>query len=209
MKRTTRISIQALSFAGTLAASLGLAQNAQAAPKTHDGFYLQADLGVGYLSSSAEVGATKASYSGITTPFAFLLGGTVGPVVIGGGFFGDRAASPKATYDVGGSTGSQDLTDVTMTLIGIGVFADIYPDVHGGFHIQPFLGWGGLDFSYQGYSGNSPTGTVLALGAGYDWWVGDEWSIGVMGRLAYAPLKLEGTSYNTVAPAILATFTYH
>lgn len=210
MGNRTRFTIQALTFTGTLAAALGVAASAQAEPKTHDGFYLQADLGVGYLSSSEEAGPAKTTYSGITTPFAFLLGGTVGPVVIGGGFFGDRAASPKATYEAPGVSGSQDLNDVTLTLIGIGMFADIYPDVHKGLHIQPFLGWGGLDASVNGNSGGSdPTGLVTAIGVGYDWWVGDQWSIGVMGRFAYAPLKLNDASFNTIAPALLATFTYH
>jgi hypothetical protein len=95
-------------------------------------------------------------------------------------------------------------------LIGIGAFADYYVDPHGGLHFQPFVGWGGLDASSDGNSGGSdPTGLVLALGAGYDWWVADEWSIGVMGRIAYAPLSLNDVSFTTIAPAVLATFTYH
>ena len=102
------------------------------------------------------------------------------------------------------------LEDVTLTLIGIGVFADIYPDPQNGLHFQPFIGWGGLEASVNGNSGGSdPTGLVLAAGAGYDWFVSDNWSIGVMGRFGYAPLKLEETSYSTIAPALLATFTYH
>lgn len=180
---------------------------AAAAPETHDGFYLQLDLGFGYLSSSAELGAQNITYSGATVPSALLMGGTVGPVVIGGGLFTDYAFSPSASVEGGQSI---PLDDVSLTLIGIGVFADIYPDPNKGLHFQPFIGWGGLEASVNGNAGGSdPTGLVLAVGAGYDWFVSDNWSIGVMGRFGYAPLKLNDTSYSTIAPALLGTFTYH
>ncbi len=141
----------------------------------------------------------------MTFPTSLLLGGTVGPVVIGGGFITDYVASPSI------SQGGQSVPwqDVSLYLYSMGVFADFYPDPHGGLHFQPYVGWGGLQASYRGYTGNSATGMVLALGGGYDWWVGDEWSIGVMGRLTYAPLSLDDVSYTTIAPALLASFTYH
>ena len=202
-KTCVKLLLAVPAFAGAFALSTA----AEAAPRTHDGFYLQADTGIGYLSSTAEVGATKMTISGATFPFAFLLGGTVGPVVIGGGFFGDRAYSPG--YEVNGQKGTFN-GDVSMTLIGIGMFADIYPDPTQGLHFQPFVGWGGLETTVNGDSGGSdPTGLVLAIGGGYDFFVSDEWSIGPMLRFAYAPLKLNDVSYSTMAPTLLVSFTYH
>jgi hypothetical protein len=197
-------ALSLLAFGATLA----LSPVANAKPYTHDGFYLQMDVGLGYLTTSAESGGASETLSGVTIPSALWLGGTVGPVVIGGGFFSDYAFSPSASFSGGAS---QTIDGLSMYLIGIGVFADYYIDpVKGGWHIQPFLGWGGLETSYKGNSGGSdPTGLVLAIGGGYDFWVASEWSIGVMGRLAYAPLKLNEVSYSTIAPAVLATFTYH
>jgi hypothetical protein len=97
-----------------------------------------------------------------------------------------------------------------MYLIGIGPFVDFYPNPHDGLHFQGLLGFGALETSSKGNAGGSdPTGFLVSLGGGYDWWVGNEWSIGVMGRLAYAPLSLNSVSYSTLAPAVLATFTYH
>lgn len=203
-------------LASAVCAGVCVPAMANAAPRTHDGFYFQGQVGLGYLNASQEFGGVKQSIHGVTIPSAIFLGGTVGPVVIGGGFFGDYAPAPGGTVEGGPYSGSVSLPDVTMTLVGIGLFADIYPDPHGGLHFQPFVGWGGLDRSYRGdNSGNDPTGLVLAIGGGYDWWVADEWSIGVMGRLAYAPLKFDvpagydSPTVNTIAPAILATFTYH
>jgi hypothetical protein len=202
-KTCVKLSLAVPAFAGAFALSTA----AEAAPRTHDGFYLHANTGLGYLSSSVEAMGRKESLSGVSFPFAFLLGGTVGPVALGGGFFGDRAYSP--TYKVNG----QELPlggDFSMTLIGLGVFADIYPDPQQGLHFQPFVGWGGLERTINGNSGGSdPTGLVLSLAGGYDFFVSDEWSIGPMLRFAYAPLKMNDFSFPTIAPALLVNFTYH
>jgi hypothetical protein len=195
--------IKCLSFAGALCAVVGLSSEARAESMTHDGFYLQLNAGLGYLSASDEF---DSSMSGVTIPASLLIGGTIGPVALGGGFFGDYAPSPSASFN----GEDVELEDVTMTLIGIGMFADIYPDPKQGLHFQPFVGWGGLERSYRGDSGGSdPTGLVLALGVGYDFWVGNEWSIGPMFRMAYAPLSINDSSVDAIAPALLATFTYH
>lgn len=66
------------------------------------------------------------------------------------------------------------------------------------------MSWGSPRSTSNGNVGGSdPTGLVLAIGGGYDCWVGAEWSIGVMGRIAYAPLKLNDVGFNTIAPAVL------
>jgi hypothetical protein len=53
------------------------------------------------------------------------------------------------------------------------------------------------------------------LGFGYEWWIGDEWSMGVLGRLSIAVLGEEddrGRDFSRVAvasPAFLLSVTYH
>jgi len=205
MKQSTTSLIRSCVFVSALCGATFTAKSAMALPHTHDGFYLQLDAGLGYLSSSASFAGQSQKLSGVTFPTAILLGGTVGPVVIGGGLISDYAPSPSAS--VNGVSGT--LSGVSMYLFSMGVFADIYPNPSGGLHFQPFLGFGSLQLSYHGYTGNSATGIVIAGGVGYDWWVADEWSIGVMGRMAYAPLSVSGIGYSTIAPALLATFTYH
>jgi hypothetical protein len=75
---------------------------------------------------------------------------------------------------------------------------------------MPFIGWGGLEATANGNArGSDPTGLVLSIGAGYDFWVSDQWSAGVMGRFAYAPLSRDDVSFSTIAPALLGTITYH
>jgi len=205
MRLTWMHSVKALLGIATVAGALCVSGQAEAAPRTHDGFYLQLNAGLGYLNASAEAGGNKQSLSGATLPSSLLLGGTVGPVVIGGGFFAYHAFAPGASLN-----GQKQNLDFSMTLIGIGAFADIYPDIHKGLHFQPFIGWGGLETSVNGNSGGSdPTGLVFAIGGGYDFFVSDNWSIGGMARIAYAPLSLNDVSYGVFAPSLLATFTYH
>jgi hypothetical protein len=100
--------------------------------------------------------------------------------------------------------------DVSQFVIGIGPFADYYLDPAGGLHFQAFVGWGGLETSSEGdVGGSDPTGLVMALSAGYDLFVSDEWSIGGMGRFTFAPIGYEEVSYTTIEPALLLTATYH
>lgn len=206
MKQSTRSVVKLFGFISAVCGATLSAKSAMALPRTHDGFYMQLDAGLGYLGTSVSAGGTTEKLSGLTFPTAILLGGTVGPVVIGGGLIMDYAASPS--YSVNGQSAPVQ-TGVHLYMLSMGVFADIYPNPTGGFHIQPFLGFGSLQLEYNGFTSNSATGLALAVGVGYDWWVADEWSIGVMGRLAYAPLSYSGVGYSTFAPALLATFTYH
>src|SRR5688572_14244310 len=110
MRKSMRTITKAVLFGTALCAAVGFSSEASADPETHDGFYLQLSTGLGYLSSTAEFPApvsSEVTYSGVTIPSTLLIGGTVGPVVIGGGFFGDYAPAPSV--EVGGQSG--DLED--------------------------------------------------------------------------------------------------
>ena len=178
--------------------------------KTHDGFYFNTSLGLGYYNMSAETvpGGPEASFSGLTASTALLFGGTVGQgVVIGGGLTIDYASSPS--YSVDGNDVDVNV-DYSQFLLSIGPFVDYYLDPKGGLHFFGMAGWGGVETSAEGNVGGSdPTGLVLTVGAGHDWFISDEWSAGVMGRLAYAPLSMNDVDFPTIAPAIVGTITYH
>jgi hypothetical protein len=189
-----------------------IASAGEPVPNRHDGFYLQLQAGLGYLSSTAKadmgpLGEVKMTYKGLSLDTALLMGGSPIPgLAIGGALMTDYVPSPKVSQE--GNSASLD--DVKLYLVGIGPFVDFYPDPTKGLHFQAMVGWGGLEASYQGNAGGSdPTGLVMNVGGGYDFWVGDETSLGVMGRLGYAPLKLEETKYSTLSPAILATVTFN
>lgn len=205
--RNMLASSRTLFCAAFAAVTLG-AVTAGAEPRTHDGFYLNLNAGIGYLSSSVSEGAFDATLKGLTFPSGIHLGGSVIPgLVIGGGLFTDYAPSPGLSS--GGQTVSNGV-DFSMYLVSIGPFVEFYPDPNDGLHFRAMVGWGALERSAEGNAGGSdPTGLVLSAGGGYDFWVGDEWSIGPMAKFTYAPLSLEGTTFSTIAPSLLANFTYH
>lgn len=193
-----------------LMAAFAATPDAKADALTHDGFYMSFEAGIGYLSASMDAPNYEQSMSSTTFSSGLLLGGTVGPVVIGGGFTYDYGFSPSA--EVNGQEG--DLEDVKLYLIGIGAFADYYVEPGGGLHFLGFLGWGGLESSYKGDAGGSdPTGLLVTLGGGYDFWVADEWSIGPLARFTYAPLSYESAGSDLDVPtwhfSAVAEFTYH
>jgi hypothetical protein len=207
MSNTIRTVTKSMLFTASLSAAIWAAPDALAAPRTHDGFYLQLDAGLGYLSTSASAGGAKVTYSGVTLPSALLIGGSLMPgLVLGGTIVTDYAPSPGVS--IAGQSGN--FTGASLYLFGIGPFVDFYPDPASGLHFQAMVGYGGLQATYKGnVSNGGPTGVVLSVGGGYDFWVADEWSIGVMGRFAYAPLSESGVGFSTIAPAVLATFTYN
>lgn len=184
-----------IAAAGVIA-SLAFALPARAESRSHDGFYAAANIGVGYLKSSGD--GDRSDARGVTTPLSLWIGSTKGAVAFGGGLTTDTAWVATYEFKRGDDTGEG------FSLFGLALFADIYPDPKGGFHIMPSLGWGFL-FPYF-----SPRGFVLGVGAGYDFWVGAEVSMGAMARLTYAPLhESSGASYTIYTPALLYTVTYH
>lgn len=190
--------------------AVALAPNANAEAMTHDGFYMSLEAGVGHLSSTFDFPNAEMTASSQTFSSGLLLGGTVGPVVIGGGFTYDYGFSPSAEQN-----GQEaELEDVKLYLIGIGAFANYYVDPAGGLHFIGFLGWGGLESSYQGDAGGSdPTGMLVTIGGGYDFWVADEWSIGPLARFTYAPLSYDYGGSDLDVPtwhfSVVAEFVYH
>lgn len=190
-----------------LVAAFSATPDAKAEPMTHDGFYMSIEAGLGYLSSSADYLGSEITFSSTTFSSALLLGGTVGPVALGGGFIYDYGFSPSA--ESGGQ--EAELEDVKLYLVSIGAFADYYVDpAAGGLHFLGFLGWGALESSSNGNAGGSdPTGLAVTLGGGYDWWVADEWSIGPLARFTYAPLSLDNIDYSTWNFSAVADFKFH
>lgn len=191
-----------------LLATLATTSVAMAESNVHDGFYFQLTGGLGYYSASAEQLGTEVSYSGMTIPTSLLLGGQMLPgLTVGGGIMLDYSASPS--YSMNGT--ENPAMEFTQMVLGLGAFGTYHLDPSaGGLYLQGFFGWGGIETSVNGgVGGSDPTGMFVAVGAGYDWWISEEWSAGVLARLTYAPFSLANVGYTTIAPAVVAALTYN
>jgi hypothetical protein len=204
----------ALAAAGTLSLSAA-ASGQDAGARTHDGFHLSLGAGAAYTTTAVSLDPEAANPADISvTGMGFaghlLIGGTVAPgLVIGGGNMGFHVFSPQVSVD-----GTDSDTDSALAGNLLGVYADYYFDNHGGLHALALLGLATLD------DGDDDTdklavGFGAALGVGYEWWVADEWSIGALGRVQFMSTTVEfetinaDLKYETVAPALLLTATYH
>lgn len=182
--------------------------SAHANPKTHDGFYMQLAAGLGGFRSKAEVLGVESTTGGLTLPTQIFLGGTIAQhLVLSGGLFFDTSPAPKAKID---GTEVEGL-EFKQFLLGIGMMADYYVWSDKGLHFPVFIGWGGLETKNDAgdAGGSDPVGLTMFFGAGYDFFIADEWSLGGLFRMVIAPLKMNDVKYMTIEPGILATFTFN
>jgi hypothetical protein len=196
--------------------------------RRHDGFYLRLGLGAGLVRSEIDFDTgtiseeVRAGGGGVALEIA--LGGTVAPgLVIGGGIYSVsvarinwRSPAVRERSDDGGD----EIDGGEGGLSVLGVMIDYYPNPRGGFHVQGALGIGALAFQNDEDS-NFPGedweggGGGLMLGAGYEFWVSDQWSLGGIARVLAMSGKLRGSeserNYDSraFAPAILFGATHH
>jgi hypothetical protein len=186
----------------------------------HDGFFFRMGLGLAYASAPLEVeGEDAGSAKGAGVSVEFLFGGTPAPgVVIGGGLIGHTFPSPTLEDE----DGDEAPFDSTLNLSTIDIFLNLYPDPKQGFQVQALLGFALAtlvdddgDAVFVDPTNDEDvefTGPVVGAGVGYEGFVGQQWSIGVMGRVLYAPLSsttdIDATS-KVLVPSVSFIATLH
>ena len=206
-----------------------------ATERRHDGFYLRFGIGVGGLSmqrtgelsiaSGSGSGSGTAAYEGDSSiagaggAFELSIGGTVARgLVICGTLFGQNVNEPELVSEDDQFSDTELGSNLSFGLIGPGVHW--YPDPEGGFH---FGGTVGLAYAFaEAPSGSrfehiGGAGGGVSLALGYDFWIADQWSLGVMGRFTGAGLTGEaeeggvtGKEEDTVSAfALMFTALHH
>lgn len=182
---------------GLLVGAPGIAL-AEVAPgtHTHDGFLLRITPGVGAFGESFDDGSSAA---GAGAAGALVLGGNVAPGVI---IFGESASitasEPTVTFTDGAEV---TLTDVTANVYFLG--AGVAGYTAGNFFGQVSLGATWLAADGPGTSASSDAGLATRLMGGKEWWVSDNWALGLAAHMQYGRVK-DGSS-----TAGVATFGLH
>ena len=206
-------------------------QETGSAVRVHDGFYLRLALGGAYGKDSVEAEDFKFDGSGPGVAEEIAIGTTVAPgLVIGGGVYAAMLVEPEGdNLEYGG----EDLDGVeaswdSATFGVVGPFLDYYPNPAGGFHLQGAVGIASLSVSDGKMKDGSNTidldesdgtGFGAMLGIGYEAWVGDQWSLGVLGRVLYGTPTMEDNlpggntevdwDHKMLIPGVLMSATYH
>jgi hypothetical protein len=187
--------------------------HAQSAVREHDGLYARLGAGVPFAMGSAEPdgGGPKADISGVGLATELAIGGTLAPgLVLGGGMYQMIVPSPKYEFEGNESTLGAHHAGT------LGPFVDYYFDPKSGLHAQAALLLSFLVVDEKdSFESETGSGFGFMAGVGYELWIGEQWSVGPLFRFTYSRLSVTGeyteaeSNVTLMAPALLASFTYH
>jgi hypothetical protein len=167
--------------------------------REHGGFYLGFHAGPGYFNATSEWEGDFTLEAG-TREFT---GPTLGIWLAVGTVFAKRVAlAALLSFEPVLSLSGNDETGATMDLEGTsfalhcqGLLVDYYLSPEGGLHLLGAVGFSQLKVSRPPADQTSdPSGSFWALGAGYEWWVADEATLGVVSRVTAASLESRESS---------------
>jgi hypothetical protein len=180
------------------------------APVKRSRFYGTLQLGGGYFHASSGSDDDTRRFRGGTISWQVAMGGRVGRernVALAGAFLRDQVIGLRSK-DQRIDGDEPNLDDVTFGLWAVGFLVEAAAQREPGLHFQLLLGVGGLSVSRRSGDPDDPTGLMASLAAGYDFKVGNDWSLGALLRATYAPLdvnEVSGTTVRIVVPALLMT----
>jgi hypothetical protein len=169
----------------------------------HDGLYLNMDLGGGGLTSRNS--AIDYTLSGGAGSFSIALGGALTPnFVIAGRYWGVAVSSPSLNAQ-GVSYGSA--SDTTLGLSGIGLDLTYY-FMPLNLYLTATPSFGIVSLQASGTTYKTDNGFALRLAAGKEWWVSDNWGVGIDLQYAHSSNNDAGTSWasNWFGVAFSATY---
>jgi hypothetical protein len=151
--------------------------------RTHTGLELRLSAGPAYVATSF-ADPTRTTLGGFAPSLQLDIGGTPRPgLVVGGALWGVVQRSAQINMGPGTVVPSGQ-----ATIVALGPFVDYYPDPTKGWHMRAMVGAAALHYASAGGDwGEATSGIGFATGAGfgYDFWVGDTLSVGLLGRVDF------------------------
>lgn len=164
-------------------------------PQTHDGFFLNLALGLGFQSFDYNyTGEYYNGYgleaSGLASEFDVKLGGRiVNNLLLHATLVGvANAGDLKVTDDDGESLGSTSDRQVSLSIVGIGLTYYLPQNIFVTASIgsdQFNMNDSSSDSGSTKAVGSSDNGFAFQVGAGKEWWVSDNWGLGVSASFIY------------------------
>ena len=177
----------------------------------HDGFYLRIQLGPGYTRmTSSDGGAGELTIKGSGAGFTLALGGAVAEnLIVFGELGGDSASQPS--FEVNGNTLGNADGSAGVSGIGVGLAYYIMPT---NLYLSGALL--GARLSSRDRANNTSTsdlGVGVDLSLGKEWWVSDNWGLGIAAQFLAAHIKdgSDGTdvTWNALGFALAFSATFN
>lgn len=153
----------------------------------HDGFYLRMQLGPGYTSMTGEAGSTDIEVKGAGAGFSIAVGGAVAEnFILFGHLIADTAMEPEVKITGVGSGTAKG--SASLTGFGLGAAFYVMP---ANLYLSGSLLGAQISISDEDGDkvGETKVGFGMDLSIGKEWWVSDNWGVGVAGQFMAARMK--------------------
>ena len=162
-------------------------------PYEHHGFYLNLALGLGHAAVDTSTAAGgEAHVRSLDLSSQALIGGSLARgLVLGGGTTGNTLFAKDGRFGV------------------LGAFVTFYPNPKGGLHVFGLVGIGSYGPASRPRDARLGVGPGGTLGLGYDWWVGGDWSMGVIARGTWIHTAATEGTQDSAAASVLFSVTYN
>jgi hypothetical protein len=173
--------------------------------RTHDGFFIRPELGFGYMNHSMSDPGGDLKINGGAGNFSLAVGGALKEnLILAAHVFSTAISDPDV--EQGGVEGSLD--DATFGLVGIGPQVTYY-FMPVNLYLSGTLALTRLTSEVNGVEGNSDAGLGARFQVGKEWWVSDNWGLGLAGHLGLSSNKDDGETISTWTSGITLSATFN
>ena len=179
-----------------------LATLASAEPRMHDGFFLSISPGIAFGESKADLFEAAGSWDNITYSgpggiLDFKIGGAIAPnLILSGDFIGRSVSGPKA-QSVGGTEDLDDDVVLADGTLGLGLTYYVMPAnifFSGTVGVGRFVLTNPTDDADDDESIETNPGLSIHAKIGKEFWVSDNWGLGVAAGYGWLGAKRDESS---------------
>lgn len=146
----------------------------------HDGFFLRLAPGFGWNETSSEAGGTTLKMSGVSGLFNLGIGGAVAQdLILHLDLSGVSTSDPKVTLN--GVEQSSNVSTSSTSMVGIGL-TYYFPS---NFYLTGAVGIAESSNEANGSTYKTDKGYGANVMVGKEWWVSDNWGLGLAGQFLY------------------------
>ncbi|SES99066.1 outer membrane beta-barrel protein [Stigmatella erecta] len=170
---------------------------------THDGFFLRLQLGGGY--NHADAVSADLKLKGGAAGFNAEIGGALTRnFILYGKLWGAAAPGPDIEAGEGLIRGDDDVS-LNFSAIGLGASYYIMPS---NFYVSGALSFTQLSISVDGERvGETDPGGGLHLGLGKEWWVSDNWGLGLGAEVMFGRIRSDDSNDDWNIANVLVVFS--